>query len=86
MSAMNIIFPSGYRVDVSHLRQQLDQAHYAWRTEWQENKPDFKIENIRFRHVEGWNRKCFSIQSAHDANHWLWKATRVVWMIGGGRI
>lgn len=83
---MNIIFPSGYRVEVTKLRQQLDAAHYAWWTQWKTEQPEFKIENIRFKHVDDWNRKAFSIQSAHDANHWIWKATRVIWVGMGGAI
>lgn len=80
---MNIIFPSGYRVEVSHLRQQLEQAHHAWWVEWKANQPEFKIENVRFDHVTGWDRRFFSIQSCHSGHHWIWKATRVVWMSMG---
>jgi hypothetical protein len=80
---LNILFPSGYRVEVSKLRQQLDQAHHAWWTEWRANQPAFKIENVRFEHRPGWDKRFFSIQSAHSANHWIWKATRVVWVSMG---
>ncbi len=80
------IFPSGYRVEINRLRQQLDEAHFAWWKEWKSQQPEFKIENIRFKHIDGWNRKAFSIQSAHDANHWIWKATRVIWVGMGGSI
>lgn len=83
---MQVLFPSGYVVEISKLRKQLDEAHYAWWSEWKASQPEFKIENIRFQHVDGWNRKVFSIQSAHDANHWVWKATRVVWLGMGGSI
>jgi hypothetical protein len=82
---VNVIFPSGYSVEVGHLRQQLDEAHYSYWTERTRQQQDFKIENIRFRHVPGWNRKVFSIQSAHDANHWIWKATRV-FLMGTGQL
>ena len=83
---ISVLFPSGYRVEVSKLRQQLDEAHFSWWEEWKMQQPDFVVENIRFKHVEGWNRKVFSIQSAHDLNHWIWKATAVAWMSGGGVI
>ncbi len=83
MPGLNIILPSGYQVEVSHLRQQLDQAHFAWRAQWKAQQADFKIENIRFRHVPGWNRKVFSLQSAHDGGHWIWKATRVFMTMSG---
>lgn len=83
---MSATFPVRYRVEISKLRQQLDEAHFAYWKEREAAQPTFTIENIRFRHVEGWNRKIFSIQSAHDANHWIWKATRVVWVGMGGSI
>ncbi len=83
---MNILFSSGYRVEVSQLRQQLDQSHYAWRVEWKAKQDEFVIENIRFRHDPQWQNRFFSIQSARDANHWMWKATRVAWMGMGGAI
>jgi hypothetical protein len=83
---MNVIFPSGYHVEIGHLRQQLDEAHFAYWREQKARQPEFKIENIRFRHIDGWNRKFFSIQSAHDAGHWFWKATRVSWIVLGGSI
>ncbi len=80
---VNVIFPSGYRAEVGHLRQQLDEAHFAYWKEREQWQQDFKIENIRFRHAPGWNRKFFSIQSAHDGNHPIWKATRVVLAMSG---
>jgi hypothetical protein len=83
---VNILFPSGYYVEVSKLRQQLDQAHLAWWKEWQDSQPKFAIENIRFEHDPLWNKRFFSIQSAHDLNHWVWKATSVIWMGMGGSI
>jgi hypothetical protein len=83
---LNILFPSGYRVEVSKLHQQLDQAHYAFWSEWKTQQSEFKIENIRFKHDPNWDKRFLSIQSAHDANHLIWKATRVVWMSMGGSI
>lgn len=83
---MNIIFPSGYRVEIGKLRQQLDQAHHAWWKEWKDQQPEFKIENIRFEHDPNWDKRFFSIQSAHNANHWVWKATRIIWVGMGGAV
>ena len=45
-----ILFPYPYAVEVSKLRQQLDEAHFAWATEWKQRQLDFTIENIRFTH------------------------------------
>src|ERR1700737_3700315 len=45
-----MLFPSSYSIEVSKLRQQLDEAHLAWSKEWKERQSDFKIENIRFTH------------------------------------
>ncbi len=83
---MNILFPSGHRVEVSRLRQQLDEAHFAWQKEWAAHQAEFKLENVRFRHDPEWRHRFFSIQSAHSGNHSIWKATRVVWMSMGGAI
>jgi hypothetical protein len=41
-----IIFPYPYQIEVSKLRQQLDEAHLAWAREWKARQADFKIENI----------------------------------------
>lgn len=73
----NLLFPAYYRVEIPQLRRQLDQAHFAWWKEWEAQQPDFVIENIRFKHDPEWKAKLFSIQSAHDGNHWIWKATHV---------
>ena len=83
---MNILFPSGYRVEIGKLRQQLDEAHHAWWKEWKAQQPEFVIENVRHQHDPNWDKRFFSIQSAHNANHWMWKATRVIWVSMGGAI
>lgn len=74
-----------YQVRVEQLRQQLEQAHYAWWREWKAQQPDFKIENIRFKHTVGWDKRFFSIQSAHNGAHWVWKATWI-FMMGTGQV
>lgn len=74
-----------YQVGINSLRQQLDQAHFAFWKEWKERQPEFKVENIRFRHDPQWQRRFFSIQSAHDGNHWIWKATRA-FLMGTGQL
>lgn len=83
---VNVIFPSGYRVEIGHLRQQLDEAHFAFWKEREQRQAEFKIENIRFRHDAEWRRKFFSLQSAHDGNHPIWKATRVFLLMTGNLI
>jgi hypothetical protein len=77
-----IIFPYPYQVEVSKLRQQLDEAHLAWAKEWKARQADFKIENIRFVHDPNWNKRVFSIQAAHDGEVWFWRATRVLMTSG----
>jgi hypothetical protein len=73
------LFPSAYRIEHTALRQSLEEAHLAWWKQWQAQRElDFVIENIRFEHDPAWRNRFFSIQSAHDANHWVWKATRIV--------
>lgn len=74
---LKIISPSGYKVEIGRLRQQLDEAHFAWWRDWKAQQPEFKIENVRFRHDPQWQGRFWSIQSARDGNHWAWKATWV---------
>ena len=81
--AFSVLFPSGYSLEVSRLRQQLDEAHLAWATEWKRQQLDFKIENIRFVHDPDWNKRIFSLQAARDGDIWFWKATRAVVFFGG---
>jgi hypothetical protein len=73
-----ILFPYPYQVEVSKLRQQLDEAHLAWSTEWKLRQADFKIENIRFTHDPEWNRRIFSLQAARDGKTWFWSGVHVV--------
>jgi hypothetical protein len=84
--AFSILFPSGYSVEVSRLRQQLDEAHLAWATEWRRRQAEFEIENIRFAHDPRWNKRIFSLQAARDGETWFWRATRVIVLFGGSSI
>lgn len=83
IGSFQIIFPIPYTIEVSKLRQQLDEAHLAWATEWKRQQLDFKIENIRFVHDPDWNRRIFSLQAVRDGDIWFWKATRAVVFFGG---
>ena len=73
-----VLFPQPYAVEVSKLRQQLDEAHLAWSTEWKLRQADFKIENIRFTHDPDWNRRLFSLQAAHDGQGLFWGTVHVI--------
>jgi hypothetical protein len=81
--AFSILFPSGYSLEVSKLRQQLDEAHLAWATERKRRQAEFKIENVRFAHDPYWNRRFFSLQAARDGGTWFWRATHMVVVFGG---
>ena len=81
-----ILFPSSYSVEVSKLRQQLDEAHLAWSKEWKARQLDFKIENIRFVHDPYWNKRIFSLQAAHDGEIWFWRATHMIVLSGASSI
>jgi hypothetical protein len=72
------LFPQRYRVEVSKLRQQLDEAHLAWAVEWKRQQLDYTIENIRFIHDPDWNRRIFSLQAAHDGKGLFWGAVHVI--------
>ena len=75
---LRILFPYPYSVEVSKLRQQLDEAHLAWAKEWKKQQTDFIIENIRFTHDPHWNKRFFSLQAAHDGETWFWQATHML--------
>ena len=74
-TSYQILFPSPYRIEFSRLRQQLEEAHFAWKTEWRRQQAEFEIENIRFAHDPLWNRRLFSLQAARDGGHWFWRVT-----------
>jgi hypothetical protein len=82
-TASVILLPSRYRLEQSKLRQMLEEAHLAWQIAWKARQDDFVIENIRFTHDPLWRYRFLSIQSARDANHWMWKATGVLIGFGG---
>jgi hypothetical protein len=82
----NILFPSSYSVEVTKLRQQLDEAHLAWSKEWKQQQADFKIENIRFIHDPHWNKRFFSLQAARDGGTLFWQAAHVILLFGGSSI
>jgi hypothetical protein len=84
--SLGILFPSGYRLEHTKLRQLLEEAHLAWQQEWKAQQADFRIENIRFAHDPHWQHRFLSIQSARDANHWMWKATRTVGVAFGASV
>jgi hypothetical protein len=81
--AFSILFPSPYRIELSKLRQQLNEAHLAWVTEWHDRQADFVIENIRFAHDPDWNKRIFSLQAAHDGEAWVWRVTHMIVAFGG---
>jgi hypothetical protein len=84
--AFTILFPSPYRVEISKLRQQLEEAHRAWAIEWQARQAEFRIENIRFTHDPLWNKRLFSLQAARDGETWLWRVTHMIVVFGGASI
>ena len=74
---LGLIVPYIVRVDVKFDAEWL---YHEWRRGWEQAQPEFVIENIRFDHDPEWRYRLFSLQSAHDGNHWFWKATKVVMM------
>lgn len=60
------------------------EALYAqWRIAKEESEPPFIIENVRHEFDPNWRENMMSIQSAHDLNHWVWKATAVAFVLAG---
>ena len=82
-ASFRVLFPAPYRVEISRLRQQLEEAHFAWVTEWKRQQADFVIENIRFAHDPLWNKRFFSLQAAHDGEGVFWQIAHAVVTFGG---
>jgi len=80
---LGIIFPAPYVIELSKLRQQLDEAHLAWAIEWKRQQQAFVIENIRFAHDPQWKERVFSLQAARDGKTWVWQAVRVIVTFSG---
>jgi hypothetical protein len=78
IGSLQILFPSPHQIEVTKLRQQLNEAHLAWGIAWKQRQNDFRIENIRFTHDPLWSKRIFSLQAAHDGEIWFWRVTRVV--------
>ena len=78
IGSFQILFPQPYVIEVSRLRQQLEEAHVAWVTEWRRKQDEFRIENIRFTHDPLWKKRFFSLQAARDGDIWFWRATRIM--------
>src|ERR1700744_2810549 len=55
--AFGMLFPRPYVLEMSRLRQQLEEAHLAWATEWKLRQQEFVIENIRFAHDPHWKQR-----------------------------
>jgi hypothetical protein len=77
-----ILFPYPYTIELLKLHQQLEQAHFAWISEWKQRQADFEVENIRFKHDPLWNKRIFSLQAARDGEIWFWRATRALVLFG----
>ena len=78
-----VLLPAPYQVELAKLRQQLEEAHFAWVQEWKQRQADFKLQNIRFEHDPRWNKRIFSLQAARDGEIWFWRATRAIVVFGG---
>jgi hypothetical protein len=81
--AFQILFPSPYSIELSKLRQQLEEAHFAWVREWRQRQAEFKLENIRFTHDPCWNQRIFSLQAACDGQIWFWQVTHMIVTFAG---
>jgi hypothetical protein len=81
------IFPQRYQVQIEQrLQAQIAKLYCNWREDYDRHHPAPPIENVRFAHNPAWRYQFFSIQSARDANHIIWKATRVALAVVGGSI
>ena len=56
-------------------------SHYQiWKQEKETREPQWKPENIKFKHDPEWRTRFWSIQAAHDCKDWRWKFVRVVYL------
>ena len=78
---MNVIFPRipvAGQFDETRLKVLFEELYRDWRAELDAKNPPPPIENVRFGHDINWNKRFWSIQCAHDQNHWGWKVVAVL--------
>ena len=61
------------------IRRLIDAQFRIILTEREKLEPEWKIDDVVFEHDPDWRDNVWSIQAAHDCNHLLWKAVRVLW-------
>jgi hypothetical protein len=88
MPAPDLLFPflphaADYRQEYKFFFERL---YHQWHDANAATQTEFRFENIRFERDPHWRNRLFSIQSAHDRNHWVWKATSLVWAGCAGSI
>ena len=81
MSVFNlgIVTPEIAQVEQQRIAAQIQSAYYEWHQAWEAKQQTCVPENIRFERDPQWRSRLFSIQCAHDGNHWVWKATQILW-------
>lgn len=58
-------------------------SHYQiWKQEKEAREPQWKPENVRFKHDPEWRTRFWSIQAAYDCKHLGWQMIRVVYVAG----
>ncbi len=76
-----IPLPRPAHIQYAQIDKQILKIWEEYR-QWDEaRKPKFVHLNVSFRHDPLWDHRLMSIQSAHDGNHIVWKATKVVLQI-----
>lgn len=65
-----------------HLGVDFAELYAHWRIGFEIAHPAPPIENMRFVHDPHWREGIFSITSARQRNHWVWKATSVLFTLG----
>jgi hypothetical protein len=66
----SVLFPDATKHPV--LDQQIIERQEQWRQQKQAAEQSFELHNVLFRHDPHWNTRFWSIQCAHDQEHWGW--------------
>lgn len=73
----NGLFPN-LRIVYERRHVEVYHLYQVWRQERADKFEQWQPENVRFVHDPEWKNRFWSVQCAHDGNHWFWKTTHEI--------
>lgn len=79
-----IIISAPQEVARSEIERQVIAQHKAWHEQYRDLVDPLTLpENVRFAHDPEWRSRFISISAAREAQHPVWMAVRVLFVVGG---